>query len=227
MNTSWLPWRRERDEQGRRRKGTWSQSYSGFAYWPVDPRADEIHYDDICVGLSRAYRYRGLTVDAYSVAEHSVIVSLFAEREAKNRNLRRMFGVENLPSGKPLDVARYALLHDAQEAFIGDIARPLKRQRVMRGYRKIESKWEDAIIEHFNLHVTDDIRALVKEIDDRIVLDEVEALFLDPDMWRRAHRYPNLEPLGADIAALPWEQAMEVFNARFEQLFPEYVKEVM
>lgn len=207
-----LPW--ERDQHGYRRRGAWSQSYTGAQYWPIDPHPNDIHYDDLCIGLARAYRYRGMTRDEYSVAEHSVIVSVAAEKLARERGL------------DPRAAARWGLMHDGSEAWIGDVARPLKRQRTMRGYRKVEEKWEAAIIERFDLVVTDDIRAVVDEVDDRIILDEIEALFLDPDMWARAGRYLKLKPLNIEIAALPWRLAVHLFTQRYLELWPEEARRI-
>ncbi len=201
------------DDQGRKRLGAWSQAYSGMRFWVLEPRADEITYDDICIGLARAFRYRGQTRDAYSVAEHSVIVSLYVEKFARERGWKE---------DDVLTMAREALLHDAPEAYIGDIARPLKRQKVMKGYGKVEALWEKAIAEHFNLKTTPYSHELIKEVDNRIILDEIEALMIDPDMWARSGRYTDLQPLGAEIAALPWEQAAAAFSQRFAELFPDY-----
>src|ERR1051326_3899426 len=66
---------RERDDRGRRRRGTWIGTYSGARFWPRDPRAEEIHFDDLCVGLAREYRYGNQSHEPLSVAEHSVVVT--------------------------------------------------------------------------------------------------------------------------------------------------------
>ncbi len=208
----YLGW--ERDDQGRYRKGTWSQGYSGSRFWCLDPFIQEIHYDDICIGLAREPRYRGQTRELLPVAEHSVIVSLYCEKLARERGWTQQ---------EILAVAREGLLHDAPEAYLGDISRPLKRTRVMRGYRKLEAKWELVIFEKFGIHPTKKSRALVKEVDNRVVLDEIEALFIDPDMWPRSGRYVGLEPLGAEIAAMKWEHAAEAFSQRFLELYPDYL----
>lgn len=199
----------ERDELGRLREGAWSQAHSGQAYYALDPRANEIHFEDVCIGLSREARYRGQTREPMYVAEHCVLVSQWCERLATERGW--------LP-GEVHEVACEGLLHDAAEAYIGDVARPLKRQRAMRGYRRIEKRWWRAICERFHLRPTEKSTALVEEVDGRIVLDEVEALFVDPDMWARAGRYRGRKPLGADIRAWSWEQAAISFAERYREL---------
>ncbi|MGN6107391.1 MAG: YfbR-like 5'-deoxynucleotidase [Kofleriaceae bacterium] len=189
------------------------QTYSGEQIWPLDPRADEVHLDDICVGLARECRYGNHCRDFYSVAEHSVIVSLNVERIALN---------SWWSPAKARLAARQALLHDASEAYIGDIPSPLKSQRAMRGYRRVESRWEDAVNQRFGVRPTRQTTELVHEVDRRVVLDEVEALMLDPHMWVTTRRRQHVEPLGAEIAAMPWQHAAVVFSQRFAELFPEF-----
>ncbi len=201
----------QRDEKGRRRPGSWQQAFTGQAYYALDPCEEEIHFDDICIGLSREGRYVNQTREPYSVGEHSVIVSLTCERLAKERGW---------DPADALIVAREGLMHDAAEAYISDVARPIKRQRVMKGYCKLEAKWEAVIYKKFGITPTKESTALVKEVDTRIVLDEVEALMYDPDMWQRTNRYPGVEPLGVEIAALPWDQAAAVFAQRYLELWP-------
>lgn len=200
-----------RDERGERRPGGWSQGFSGGRYWHLDPRADEIELDDVTVGLAREGRYCNQTRDVYSVAEHSVLVSVFAEELARERDLSE---VEALMAG------RLGLMHDGSEAFIGDVVRPLKYRRVMRGYVRLERRWDLAVRERFEISASPAVERLVKECDDRVTTDEIEALMLDPDMFARHGRSPRPEALGAEILALPWQQAAALFTARFEQLWP-------
>ena len=213
---AWL-FRWERDEQGRRRPGTWSQSYSGSMCWPLDPLPEEIHFDDICAGL-RELRYRAQTREPYTVLEHSVLVSCEAEKLARERGYS-----EEVAKA----CARYGLLHDASEAYIGDVTRPLKRQRVMRGYCKLERKWDKAIRSRFNIfdcniYETMLAMVLVHEADTRITLDEIEALMVDPNMWDRMGRYVDVKPLGVEIPGWTWKQATSAFCQRFSELWTDW-----
>lgn len=90
---------------------TWMQTASGKEFDFALPRADMVDIDDIAIHLSRLCRFTGAPSRFYSVAEHSLLVSLYAERE---------LGLT--PIGQLA-----ALLHDAHEAYCGDVSSPVKR----------------------------------------------------------------------------------------------------
>ena len=97
-------------------------THSGKLIDVKKPDPELINLTDIAAGLSRQFRFNGLTVLPYTVAQHSVIVS----RICKN------------PKAQLL-----ALLHDASEAYLHDIPTPIKR--VLPDYRRLEAKWMSAI----------------------------------------------------------------------------------
>lgn len=217
MNEYWRKFRGwlgnwERDRNGRRRPGTWMQCYTGEQAWPLDPDPSEIHYDDIVAGL-RSPRYGGQTREPYLVIEHSVLVSCAAEKLARDRG----HGDEIA-----LLAARHGLMHDATEAYIGDVIRPLKKQRAMRGYLKVERLWERAVFERFGVRVHPVSAALVHECDSRIVLDEIEAVMIDPDMWSRTGRYRGMEPLDIEIPGWTADQGTIAFGQRFAELWTDW-----
>lgn len=86
------------------RRGSYIITHSGLFVYPFDPQPEEIAAEDIWWALSRIPRFNGHTKRPYTVAEHSLICAWLAP--------------------KPLKLA--ALLHDAAEAYIGDIMRPVK-----------------------------------------------------------------------------------------------------
>lgn len=202
---------RERDDLGRKRRGSWLQTYSGHKFWPLDPRADEVFYDDVCIGTSREGRFGNHSRDFYSVAEHEVIVSLYCERFARVRG----WSDEDV-----LLVAREGLFHDAGESYIGDMPRPLKHTPTMRPFREMEVPVQNAVFEHFGIYPTPRTTKLVKDVDNRVLVDEIEALMLDPGMYLVRHE--KVRGLGAEIAAMPWQQAAAAFTQRFCELFPDY-----
>jgi hypothetical protein len=181
------------------RRGAWIQTFSGRKFWPLDPRPNEIAIEDVAHALSNVCRYGAHTRRFYSVAEHAVIVSLHV----------------------PPHCAREGLLHDTAEAYVGDMVRPLKHQPEMAEYRRAEEHIELAVRERFGLSTDRAVWAAVKEIDDRIVLDEVAALMHTPSFY--LDRYAGIRPIGTTIAGLPPAQAEHVFVTRFLELFPEII----
>lgn len=90
---------------------TWMLTASGRAFDLGRPRAEDITVTDIAHHLALINRFNGATLRPYSVAEHSLFVAEIAEREL---GLRDPFGV------------LAALLHDAHEAYLGDIIQPVR-----------------------------------------------------------------------------------------------------
>ena len=130
--------------------GDWMQTYSGGRFYPCDPRAEDINPLDIAHALSLLCRYGGHVDRFYSVAEHCVLMS-------------EAVSPEN---------ALVALLHDATEAYVVDVPRPLKME--LPDYRAIEANVWLAIAERFG--VDPEHNPDVKEADNRILLTERDAL---------------------------------------------------
>lgn len=173
----------------RERIGDWMQTYTGRKFWPMDPRSDEIFIEDIAHSLSLQCRYAGHCLRFYSVAEHSVHLA---------RHLR----------WQGVDVALWALLHDASEAYLVDVPRPVKPH--LPGYKEAEAKVMAAVCERFGLAA--EMPAVVHDADNRIIGDEL--VNLAPMDWHA--RYTD--PLGVNIRCWYPEQAREEFLATFEAL---------
>lgn len=92
------------------------KTWTGRLVRPLEMNPGNISIIDIAVGLARAARFRGMTKQYYSVAEHSILVA---------RRCRR-----------PLQLA--GLLHDAAEAYLGDVPSPLKQHESFAAYRQAE-----------------------------------------------------------------------------------------
>lgn len=136
----------------------WIMLGSGRPFRPFAPDPADIDIADIARALSRICRYGAQTSRFYSVAEHSCLVADF------------------VPAGLRLA----ALLHDAAEAYLGDIPRPIKKHSDMAGWRIAEERVEAAIAQRFGLPATMD--PVIKDIDDRIILDEWNALMPATDL---------------------------------------------
>ncbi|RVI65316.1 hypothetical protein [Sinorhizobium meliloti] len=171
------------------RLGDWMQTASGRKFWPMDPQPHEVFIEDIAHSLSLQCRYAGHCHRFYSVGEHSVHLA---------RHLRWQ-GVE---------VALWALLHDASEAYLVDVPRPVKPY--LPGYKEAESRVMAAVCERFGLAA--DMPAVVHEADMRIIADEL--MNMVPMDWHA--RYSD--PLGVQIRCWYPAQAEEEFLATFEAL---------
>jgi uncharacterized protein len=139
-------------------RGDWLQTYTGAAFYPLDPRAEDIRIADIASALSKMCRYGGHCVKFYSVAEHCVHVASMASDALKLT----------------------ALMHDAAEAYLGDMVRPLKLQ--MPAYRDVEHRVEEVIAERFGLVWP--FPPEIKRLDSAILEDERQQnMCAPPKAW--------------------------------------------
>lgn len=133
------------------RRGDWMQTFSGKQYWPRDPRADEVDIIDIAEALSKQTRYGGHCLKFYSVAEHCVLMAREADRLGCTPG--ECFAAHH---------------HDASEAYLVDVPRPIKSDLI--GYFTIEESNMRCIAERFKFEFP--LPAIVKSLDNRILLDE-------------------------------------------------------
>lgn len=174
------------------RQGDFMQTFTGRKFWPMDPRADEVHIEDIAHALAMQCRYGGHCVRFYSVAEHSVHIAWW---------LFRNYGPE---------AALCGLLHDASEAYVTDVIRPIKP--FLSNYKEIEAGVMVAVRERFHLP---EMPASVHEADTRILGDELANMA--PMDWHA--RYDD--PLNVVLDYLVPEAAEKRFLATFEALSAE------
>lgn len=146
-----------KDQSDAPRIGDWMQTFTGVAFWPLDPRPDEINLIDIAHSLSMQCRYAGHCRMFYSVAEHSVLMARAMSDD---------------------QAARVALMHDAPEAYLVDLPRPVKRH--MPSYKTIEDRVWLAVSERFGLPLLG--LEEVHEADNRILHDEQAQLMKVPPM---------------------------------------------
>jgi len=178
------------------RKGDWQQTYTGLQFWPLDPRTEEVCIEDIAHHLSMTCRYGGAVKSFYSVAQHSILVSEALERRHPTRP----------------DLWRWGLLHDASEAYLPDVQRPIKPD--LDGFAEIEKRVMTAICWKFGLVLWEP--AEVKTVDTAIVGDEGRCL-----MRKIEARWPRLTepPLGIVIKPKPPDMAEMAFIKRYRELW--------
>jgi hypothetical protein len=168
------------------RIGNWMQVYSGGCFYPLDPRPEDVHIGDIAHSLAHQCRYAGHSMRFYSIAEHCCHIHDAIEDEHKFA----------------------ALMHDAAEAYLVDVPRPVKPY--LTEYRGIEENIERVIFKKFGLPFPFHVR--VKQLDNSIIVDEKAALMYECDQdWYLI----GFEPLGVEIECWTPERAKAAFLNRF------------
>lgn len=181
------------------------QVTSGRVFDLAKPDPLHISIYDIAGSLSRISRFGGHTradLAPYSVAQHSVLVSMLVETE--------------LHDDAEDDLIMTALLHDAAEAYTGDCIRPLKRE-LGASFAELEQRLEFCIATRFGL--TYPFPPIVKQVDNRIMVNEVRdlmAVCADAKEWNflkvlQPYDIPIIRPWS-------WDLAYEMFMSRFVEL---------
>ena len=170
------------------RQGDWMQTVSGQKFWPIDPKPEEIHLEDIAHALSMMCRFNGHCKWFYSIAEHSVYVCDLLKPKHK----------------------KWGLLHDAPEAFISDIVKPAKPY--IKGYKPVEDRLMAATCDRFGLIHKEPKE--VKRADMAILADEAEQVMgKRPDDWNLP-----CPPSGTVIMGLTPSKAKQLFLDRAAEI---------
>jgi 5'-deoxynucleotidase YfbR-like HD superfamily hydrolase len=158
----------------------------------VDPETNEFGIQEIAHALSHICRFTGHVKKFYSVAQHSVYVSKLV----------------------PQEQALEGLLHDAAEAFLGDVASPLKR--LLPDYKRIEARVDAVVMARFGLPA--ELSKNVKHADMVMLKTEQRDLMLPPlDGWPANH-FVDIEPAKFRITPMSSAAAKSLFIKRFMQL---------
>jgi len=138
----------------------WIQTRSGLPVDLLDPKPEQVELYDICFALAGINRFTSHA--RYTVATHSYWVGAA---------LAGRCGLEH---------AKWGLLHDASEAYLGDVASPLKSQ--LPRYAEIENRMQRVIYEKLcgAPRPPPDIEREVKEIDLQILADEQATFMPNP-----------------------------------------------
>lgn len=161
--------------------------YSGSTFNLND--FSEYHFDveEIAHSLSMLCRYNGHTKKFYSVAQHSVIVAT------------------SLPSSLRL----FGLLHDAAEAYVGDVVCPLKKLPLMNYYKQLEDKILSAILFRHGVFWSEEAEEKVNAMDKAVLAVELNDLFDKKylaDCWH------------GQIIPLSQEKAKDLFLSTYKEV---------
>jgi len=157
-------------------------TYTGKKFHYLDPQPDEIDITDIAHALSLTCRFSGHCKEFYSVAEHSIRVA----------------------DAVPMELRLQALLHDAAEAYITDIPRPIK---VAFGLEAAEQPILRCILLKYGL---EGINSVIKVVDDILCATEARDLMSNTDDWLGLPK-----PLNLTIHPITSQDAERIYLYRF------------
>ena len=172
------------------KRKSWFTLASGRRFYPFDPRPEDIRIEDIALALSHLCRYNGHCKKFYSVAEHSVHCSHY------------------VASGHEFT----ALMHDATEAYVGDLIRPIKR--FTPNFQEAEDLVWAALCERFDLP-----REMPEEVHyvDNLVLVTNGAKLMEE--WGIPIKpVDDLVICQGEVEPMHPEEAEKAFLARFHEL---------
>lgn len=187
-------------------RGSWMQTATGIAFPVAAPKAEDIDLIDLATALAWINRFTG-HVGTYSVATHCVLISQWLEGR-----------------GYDAEVCLAGLLHDAHEAYLGDLSRPLQDalEALCPGFkaalRALKAKTDAAILEALGLTGRVGLYdSIIHEADVRILIDERD------ELWTIEPPFPWLggapvQPLGVPVVRQDPEVAMAAWLDRFEVL---------
>lgn len=179
-------------------------TFTGRPFHTLRPRPEEVHVPDIAHALALQCRFNGHVFGHYSVAEHCARVALAVAAEH--------------PDQAELQLA--ALMHDAGEAYLGDIVAPLKRALKAHGFAEIEEAVDVAICSAIDLDVKLLSHPSVKLADRRMLTTEQRDLrgleLSQLPIGEAAYEpYPEtIQPLSPDDAELYFTEAFVTFQRR-------------
>lgn len=169
----------------------------GGYFYPFTPRAGEVRLPEIARALSRIPRFCGHTERFYSVAEHSLHCAAVAFDDPRGEDA--------------FALARLALMHDAAEAYVGDLVRPIKS--ALREFRALEKRVFRAIEDRFGLATSWEAQERIHAIDNEVLAAEKLALLPEAPEW------PNMAaPASISISCHTTAHAERLFLAKALEL---------
>ena len=170
-------------------------TFLGNRFFLTNPHIDDVAIEDIAHGLAYQCRFNGQTRTFYSVAQHSLMVMSLVPEEHRFS----------------------ALLHDAAEAYLGDMVKPLKN--LFPEFSLIEARVMEIIGHRFGLDLTH-LDPSIKQAD--LIALATEKRDLMPHSVETWHYLHNIAPLPEIIQALSPQDAKTAFLEAFYRCINHY-----
>ncbi len=172
------------------------ECYGGGVLYPLDPDPSDIRIEDIAHALALMNRYNGHTQYPWSVAAHSVWVAELVPPEHK----------------------LVALLHDATEAYLPDVCRPVKKDPRFSFFEEYEGRVWSAICDAFALD--SELPEIVKMADRAMLWHEANALMSKPlapwwGKWKVYADLPQFSMVEVRVQEWDWTRSETVFLKAF------------
>lgn len=133
-------------------------TYTGLHIDPIHPNINNINIHDIAHALSLTCRGNGHVKTFYSVAQHCINCALEAKERHYNNN-----------------IILACLLHDASEAYMSDVPRPLKQE--ISDYIKLENNLLNTIYnKYLQDSLTEEEVSIIKSIDNDMLYFDLKYL---------------------------------------------------
>lgn len=174
------------------------QTYTEEIFCAFDPDESVINIVDIAHATALNCRFNGHIHEFYSVAQHCVHAAELL-----------------LAQYNSIELALAGLLHDASEAYIADLASPIKKGIV--GYKQVEQKIQEAIYSKYKLPYTLPPQE-VEEVDLRLLVTEARDLMPVSWLQRHGHKYKAAPYSHLRIEGWHWRKAEQRYLIMFEEL---------
>lgn len=142
----------------------------------LEPTPEMIDIRDIAHNLSRQARYNGGTYNFISVAEHSMVVADILQRAGEDKHTQFC-----------------GLMHDAHEAYIGDMTQPMKTMPELgAAYARLEHVWQDTMAKKYELSRDMEVWKIVHKADMDAAAQEMrDQTTYEEDVWRSVGNPPD------------------------------------
>lgn len=180
----------------------WIQTYTCQAFDPCSANLKDILIEDIAHALSLTCRYLGHCKWLYSVAQHCVLGTEWLQNNKYDGHYQLAF-----------------LLHDASEAYLSDIPRPLKQSHLFSNYKIIEERLQQQIFNRFRIYFSPD-NPMLHWVDQQVCHSEA------PQVLTKIHPNSNLfgryDVLKVKVERWSPEETEHRFLEHFFRLYPRH-----